>query len=192
MRRLFAVLILFFCSALPTVAHADSFEYTLVWDFPHVANADTSAFLGTYTFTVDSLLSGTTYVYGPGFSDPQYPGFPYVYASDFTVPTNSTVSQIEIQYFPDYTPYNTIGIKSLYGFSLDQANGAAGVSTSLIQDANDPTKFFADYGDGSGSFASMEITQLSTSPVPEPSTITLFGFGALAFGARIYRRVIHT
>ena len=188
MRRIFAVLILSLCSALPAIAHADSFEYTLIWDFPHIANADTSAFLGTYTFTVDSLLTGTTFVYGPGFSDPQFPGFHYVYASDFSVPTNSNVSQIDIQYFPDYTPYNTIGIKSHYEFGLDQAKGAAGVSTSLNQDATDPNKFFADYGDGSGSFASMQITQLSTSPVPEPSTITLFSFGALALGARIYRR----
>jgi hypothetical protein len=50
--------------------------------------------------------------------------------------------------------------------------------------------FFADYGNGS--FSSMQITDLSTSPVPEPSTITLFGFGVLALVAGIYRRVAHT
>jgi hypothetical protein len=190
MRRLFAALVL--SLALSAAAHADSFQYTLVWDFPHVASADTSAYIGTYTFTVDSLLSGNTFVYGAIPPYPQFPGYPYVYAADFTVPANSKVSQIMIGYFPDYTPYNSIGIKSLYGFDLYQTIGGSAVSTSLIQNTNDPNKFFADYGDGSGNFASMQITELSTSPVPEPSTITLFGVGALALGARIYRRVAHT
>ncbi len=192
MRRLFAALILSLSFALSAVAHADSFQYTIIWDFPHVASVDTSAYIGTYTFTVDSLLSGNTFVYGDISPYPQFPGYPYIYAADFTVPINSKVSQIMIGYFPDYTSYNSIGIKSLYGFDLYQIIGGSAVSTSLIQDASDPNKFFADYGDGSGSFASMQITQLSTSPVPEPSTVTLFGFGALALGARIYRRVAHT
>jgi hypothetical protein len=187
MRRLFAVLVLSLSFALTAAAHADSFQYTIVWDFPHIATTDTSAYIGTYTFTVDSLLSGNTFVYGAVSPDPQFPGYPYIYAADFTVPSNSKVSQIMIGYFPDYSAYNSIGIKSLYGFDLYQTNGGGVVSTSLIQDANNPNKFFADYGDGSGSFASMQITQLSTSPVPEPSTIALFGFGALALGARIYR-----
>jgi hypothetical protein len=192
MRRLFAALILSLSFALSAAAHADTFQYTLIWDFPHIATVDTSAYIGTYTFTVDSLLSGNTFVYGPGFSDPPFTGYPYIYAADFTVPANSKISQIMIGYFPDYTPYNSIGIKSLYGFDLYQASGGSVVSTSLIQDPNNPNKFFADYGDGSGSFASMQITELSTSPVPEPSTITLFGVGALALGARIYRRVART
>jgi PEP-CTERM motif len=143
MRRLFAALVL--SLALSAAAHADSFQYTLIWDFPHIAAVDTSAYVGTYTFTVNSLLTGNTFVYGNVSPYPQFPGYPYIYAADFTVPTNSN--------------------------------------------ANDPNKFFADYGDGSGSFASMQITELSTSPVPEPSTITLFGFGALALLAGIYLRV---
>lgn len=190
MRRLFAALVLSLSFALPATAHADSFQYTIVWDLSHVVTSDTSAYIGTYTFTVDSLLTGDTFVYGPGFSDPQFPGYPYIYAADFTVPSNSKVAQIEISYFPDYTPYNSIGIKSLFGFGLYQTAGGSAVTTSLLQDANDPNMFFADYGNGS--FSSMQITDLSTSPVPEPSTITLFGFGVLVLGAGIYRRVAHT
>ena len=190
MRRLFAALIL--SLALSAAAHADTFQYTLIWDFPHIASVDTSAYVGTYTFTVDSLLTGNTFVYGDISPYPQFPGYPYIYAADFSVPTNSKVSQIMIGYFPDYTPYNPIGIKSLYGFNLYQTIGGSEVSTSLIQDAHDPNKFFADYGDGSGNFASMQITEVSSSPVPEPSTITLFGFGALTLGASLYWRVART
>jgi hypothetical protein len=182
MRRIFAALVL--SLALSAAAHADSFQYTIVWDIPHIVNADTSAFIGTYTFTVGSFLNGNTFVYGPGFSGPQFSG-PYVYAADFTAPANSDVSQIEISYFPDYSQY---GLQ--YALGLYQANGGAAVATSLLQDANDPNEFFAN--DGNGNFASMQITDLSTSPVPEPSTITLFGFGALVLGAGIYRRVAHT
>ena len=192
MRRTFAVFIVALYFFLPLAAHADSFQYTIIWDFPHVASADTSELEGTYTFTVDSFLSGDSFVYGPGFADPKFPGRPYTYAADFTAPAASNVSQIEIFYYPDYTPYNSIGIQSLYGFTLYQANGGAAAGTSLIQDPTDPNYFYADYGDGSGDFASMQITQVSTSPVPEPSTITLLGVGVLAIGSRIYRRVAHT
>jgi hypothetical protein len=188
MRRLIAALVL--SLALSAAAHADSFQYTIVWDLSHIVTSDTSAYIGTYTFTVDSLLTGNTFVYGAVSPDPLYSEYPYIYAADFTVPQNSEVSQIMISYFPDYTPYNSIGIKSLFGFGLYQTAGGSAVTTSLNQDPNDPNMFFADYGDGS--FASMQITELSTSPVPEPSTITLFGFGALVLGAGIYRRVAHT
>jgi hypothetical protein len=152
MRRLFAALVL--SLALSAAAHADSFQYTIVWDLPHVANADTSEFIGTYTFTVGSFLDGNTFVYGPGFSGPQFSGS-YLYAADFTVPANSDVSQIEISYFPDY---------SQYGFGLYQSNGGAAVTTSLLQDPNDPNMFFADYGDGS--FSSMQITEQRLLPFP--------------------------
>jgi PEP-CTERM motif len=182
MRRLFAALILSLSFVLPAAAHADSFQYTIVWDFPHVGTANTSAFLGTYTFTVDSLLSGTTFVYGPGFIDSPFHGLPYVYAADFTTPAASNVSQIAVTYD---------SLTSYFGFALYQKAGGSAVSTSLLQDSTDPNKFFGDYGDGSGSFVSMQIADLSTSPVPEPSTITLFGFGTLALGASIYRRVAH-
>jgi PEP-CTERM motif len=163
---------------------------TIVWDLSHIATSDTSAYIGTYTFTVDSLLTGDTFVYGAVAPDPKYPQYPYIYAADFTVPTNSKVSQIDISYFPDYTPYNSIGIKSLFGFDLYQTAGGSVVSTTLLQDPNDPNMFFADYGNGN--FSSMQITEQSTSPVPEPSTITLFGFGTLALVAGIYRRIAHT
>jgi hypothetical protein len=181
MRRLFAALVLSLSFALPAAAHADSFQYTIVWDLSHVVTSDTSAYIGTYTFTVDSLLTGNTFVYGAVSPDPQYPAYPYIYVADFTVPSNSKVAQIEISYFPDY---------SQYGFGLYQTAGGSAVTTSLLQDPNDPNMFFADYGNGS--FSSMQITELSTSPVPEPSTITLFGFGVLVLGAGIYRRVAHT
>ncbi len=179
---------LFLSFALPAFAHADSFQYTINWDFPHVGSADTSAFLGTYTFTVDSFLYGHTFVYGPKFADTKFTQYTYIYAADFTAPAGSKVSQIMISYFPDYTPYNSLRIKSLYGFALYQANGGALVGTSLIQDPKNPNRFFGDYGDGSGDIVSMQITPLSdSSPVPEPSTITLLGVGALALGSRIYR-----
>jgi hypothetical protein len=179
MRRIFAALVL--SLALSAAAHADSFQYTIVWDLSHIVTFDTSAYIGTYTFTVDSLLTGNTFVYGAVSPDPQFPGYPYIYAADFTVPSSSKVAQIEISYFPD---------DSQYGFGLYQTAGGSAVTTSLLQDANDPNMFFADYGNGS--FSSMQITDLSTSPVPEPSTITLFGFGVLALVAGIYRRVAHT
>lgn len=190
MRRLFVVLMLSLCFALPVTAHADTIQYTLNWDFPHISSDNTSAFMGTYTFTVDSLLTGDTFVYGPGFTDTPFPGYTYVYAPDFTVPVGSNVSQIGIFYYPDYTPYNSIGIKSLYGFDLYQKAGGAAVSTGVIQDPTDPNYFYANYGDGSGDYVSMQITDLSTSPIPEPSSITLLGVGTLAIGSRIYRRTV--
>jgi hypothetical protein len=137
MRRLFAALVLSLSFALPAAAHADSFQYTIVWDLSHVVTSDTSAYIGTYTFTVDSLLTGNTFVYGAVSPDPQYPAYPYIYVADFTVPSNSKVAQIEISYFPDY---------SQYGFGLYQTAGGSAVTTSLLQDPNDPNMFFADYG----------------------------------------------
>jgi PEP-CTERM motif len=188
MRRVLAALALSLFFALSVTAHADSFQYTIVWDIPSIASQNTSEFVGTYTFTVDSLLSGNTFVYGPGFTGPSFPGYTYVYAADYTVPAQSNVSAIMIGYFPDYSQYNSLGITSSYGFDLYQAGDGGVVSTSLLQEAANPNEFVADYG--VYGFASMEITQLSTSPVPEPSTFTLLGFGALSLGTFAHRRLV--
>jgi hypothetical protein len=189
MRRILFALALFLSFTLPTAARADSFHYTIVWDFPHIATADTSAFVGTYSFTVDSLLQGNTLVYGPSLPTNNFTVFPYVYAADYTIPAGSNVSEIQIAYFPDYTPYNSFGQKTLYGVGLYQTAGGRGVTTTLAQDPSDPNKFYGDYGDGSGDFVSMQITPVSTaSPVPEPSTIALLGIGFVATGIFARRR----
>jgi hypothetical protein len=136
MRRILFALILVLSFAVPIAAHADSYQYTLVWNFPHVGDADTSAYIGTYSFTVDSLINGRAAVYGPGFDDTVYPFYPYIYAADFTVPPNSKVSSIVVGYF---LPDNTLGTG--FGFVLNQKNGG-GVSTGVYQDPNDPNYFF--------------------------------------------------
>ncbi len=188
MRRPLTFLALFLAFLFAPTAHADSFQYTIVWGFPHVASFDSSSFLGTYTFTVDTFIDGEAFVYGPGFSEPEYP-YPYLYAADFTVPPASRVSQIMVSYFPDYTPYNNLGIPYLYGFDLYQKDGAV-VATSLLPDPNNPNRYFGDYGDHTGSISSLEITRIPTSaPTPEPSTITLLGTGALGIGTLVRRRL---
>jgi hypothetical protein len=183
MRRMLIALGLFLSFALPDAANADSFQYTIVWDFPHIGTADTSEFLGTYSFTVDSRLYGDTFVYGPNLPIHNFGNgtIPYIFAPDFTVPAGSNVSEIEIFNFPDTIP-NPFGYAP-YGVALNQVGYGAAVAATLSQDPSDPNKFFVgDSGDGSGDFVSLQITQVSTSPVPEPSTIALSCIGMLAVG----------
>jgi PEP-CTERM motif len=172
LRRIFAVLILSLCFALPTIAHADSFEYTLVDNYTGFSSI--AALVGTYTFTLPSKLTGTTFVYGPGFTASPYPGYTYVYASDFTVPAGSAVDQIQIFYDPQSNDY---------GFGL---YGDAVLSTTLLQDPQNPNLFTADYGP-QGSL-SMEITDLGPSQVPEPSTFIMLGTGVLGLATQVRRR----
>jgi hypothetical protein len=173
MRRIFAVLILSLCSALPTIAHADSFEYTIV-DSYTVFNPQFAPYIGTYTFTVPYKLTGETFVYGPGFIDSPFPGYTYVYASDFTVPASSPVDQLEVTYMPQ---------SNQYGFTL---YGTGAIGTNLFQDPQNPNLFAAS--DGPGGYATMEITDVGPSQVPEPSTLILLGTGALGLATRVRRR----
>jgi hypothetical protein len=164
------------CFALPTIAHADSFEYTLVDNYSGFSPS-VAALMGTYTFTVPSVLTGETFVYGPGFADPPFPGDTYVYASDFTVPAGSPVDQIDISYLP---------LSNHYGFTMYPANGGVSLGTTLLQDPQNPNLFTANYGpEGT---LSMEITDLGPSQVPEPSTLILLGTGALGLATQVRRR----
>ncbi len=177
MRRIFAVLVLSLCFALPTTAHADSFQYTIVDNIPGVASSFVT-YEGTYTFTVPTELTGTTFVYGPGFTDPPFTGFTYVYAPDFTVPANSPVDQIEVFYNPS---------GNQYGFNLYGEQGGGVIGTTLLQDPQNPNLFTANYGPYGN--ASMEITDLGPSQVPEPSTLILLGTGVLALAIGFRPRV---
>ncbi|HMH12796.1 MAG TPA: PEP-CTERM sorting domain-containing protein [Edaphobacter sp.] len=179
MRGIFAVFILALCFSLPLTAHADSFQYTIVDELSLLGPINLSSFKGTYTFTVPSELTGETFIYGPGFTNPPFPGYSYIYASDFTVPDGSPVSQIEITYDP---------LSNYYGFSLYGAPNGPATSTSLLEAT--PTTFVADYEQYG--YATLEIKDLGDSPTPEPSTLSMFGIGALAIASQIRRRVAHT
>jgi hypothetical protein len=189
MRRILFALALLLSFALPSAARADSYHYTIDWNLVTPGPIDLSPFVGTYSFTVDSLLYGDTYVYGPNLPTNNFP-VKYVYAADYTIPAGSTVSEIQIAYYPDYTPYNNFGQKTLYAVGLNQTVGYE-TSTTLIQDPSDPNKFFADYG--RYGTVSMQITPVSTaSPVPEPSTIALLSIGFVATGTFARRRLTCT
>lgn len=177
MRHILAALVLPLCLALPIAAHADSFEYTIVDSYTGFSSS-TAALMGTYAFTVPFELTGSPFVYGPGFAATPYPGKTYVYASDFTVPAGSVVDQIQISYDPQSNDY---------GFGL---YGDAVLSTSLLQDPQNPSLFTADYGP-QGSL-SMEITDLGPSQVPEPSTFIMLGTGVLGLATQIRRRTTRT
>jgi hypothetical protein len=184
MPRILPALILSFCLALPITAHADTFQYTIINNInlsDHI-NFPFLPYIGTYTFTVSSVLTGNSFVYGPSFTDSPFPGFPYIFASDFTVPSGSPVDQINITDIPLSQQYAF----TLYGAVA--ANGGA-IGTSLLQDAHNPNLFTADYGPYGS--ASMEITDISGSQVPEPSTITLIGLGAIGIATQLRRRIAH-
>jgi len=179
LRGIFAVFILALCFSLPLTAHANSFQYTIVNEIANYGSYDFSSFKGTYIFTVPSDLTGETFIYGPGFTDTPFPGYSYIYAADFTVPDGSPVSQIEIIDNP---------LSNQYEFSLYGAHGSASIGTSLLE--NNPTTFVAEYGQYG--YATMQIKDLGDSPTPEPSTLSMFGIGALAIASQIRRRVAHT
>ena len=177
MPRILSALVLFLALGLPPAAHADTFKYTIVDNVYNFApTPDISPFRGTYTFTTSSLLIGDTFVYGPGFSDPHLPGVPYVYAADFSAPAASGVSLIELLFQP---------LSNNYAFTLfSVSSGATG--TSLIPDKSDLTRFVADYG--TYGYETMQIEGIATSPVPEPSTITMLALGAMGVAARLRTR----
>jgi hypothetical protein len=178
MRRIVAALILSLCFALPTTAHADSFKYTIINNLPNFGSPfDFSPFIGTYTFTTPSAITGNTFIYGPDFTDPPFTGFTYIYAPDFTGPVGSPVTQIMLTIFP---------LNNFYAFTLYGAHGGGAIGTSLLQDPQNPTRFTADYGPGA--YATMEIADLGTSQVPEPSTIAMLGTGILGIAAKVRRR----
>ena len=162
MRRIVAALILSLCFALPTTAHADSFKYTIINNLPNFGSPfDFSPFIGTYTFTTPSAITGNTFIYGP----------------DFTGPVGSPVMQIMLTIFP---------LNNFYAFTLYGAHGGGAIGTSLLQDPQNPTRFTADYGPGA--YATMEIADLGTSQVPEPSTIAMLDTGILGIAAKVRRR----
>ncbi len=169
MPRILPALILSLCLALPITAHADTFQYTIIDNINLTGqkNFQFSPYIGTYTFTVSSVLTGNSFVYGPSF----------------TGPSGSPVDQIDITDIP---------LSQQYGFTLYGAVGAPGagaIGTTLLQDAHNPNLFTADYGPYGS--ASMEITDISNSQVPEPSTLTLFSLGAIGIATQLHRRIAH-
>jgi len=185
MPRILPALILSLCLALPITAHADTFQYTIIDNINLTGQKNFQFFpyIGTYTFTVSSVLTGNSFVYGPSFTDTPFPGYPYIFASDFTGPSGSPVDQIDITDIP---------LSQQYGFTLYGAVGAPGagaIGTTLLQDAHNPNLFTADYGPYGS--ASMEITDISNSQVPEPSTLTLFSLGAIGIATQLRRRIAH-
>src|SRR5260370_9941353 len=103
MRRLVAALILSLCFALPTTAHADSFKYTIINNLPNFGSPfDFSPFIGTYTFTTPSAITGNTFIYGP----------------DFTGPVGSPVMQIMLTIFP---------LNNFYAFTLYGAHAGVAI-----------------------------------------------------------------
>ena len=141
MPRILPALILSLCLALPITAHADTFQYTIIDNINLTGQKNFQFFpyIGAYTFTVSSVLTGNSFVYGPSFTDTPFPGYPYIFASDFTGPSGSPVDQIDITDIP---------LSQQYGFTLYgavAANGGA-IGTTLLQDAHNPNLFTADYG----------------------------------------------
>lgn len=149
---------------------------------PVAARADTF----NYTLTVDfpanvslgvdlSTFDGTY-----SFSESSLlNGDTEIAAPAFTGPTNSPVDLIDIGIYPS---------ENYYYFTLYAANGPASGSNLFP---------FGATGDfTNGEFATLDVTNVANSPVPEPSTFALVATGILgaveSFRRRARGRTAHT
>lgn len=180
MRPALIALTLLLSLLLPNAARADTFQYTLSWygNNYYSSSAFFYSFNGSYTFTLNSEITGPTLVYGTAYTPPMTGPYTYAFASDLTYP--STVNLESIVLDPGSGPQNA--------FSVQMTSDEYTALIYLPQSSSDPG-LYRNFAGGPGGYdVSLRVEDLGTTPTPEPSTLLLLATGAAGCALRLRRR----